>query len=83
MSNDSLLHRQLIRLASSETLPSFDHRHVGALLYRLLMDKSDMLSSTCQATLLTVIAMLIREEVEQADETAERATRSILERLKR
>lgn len=77
------INKEVIALAKSDALPPFDRKFACSLLYRLLMEESESLSSTCQATVLTVMAMLVKDDLDRSEEAASVATQEILKRLMR
>ncbi|WP_145138000.1 hypothetical protein [Pseudomonas duriflava] len=77
-----MINEELTRLASSETLPPYDRKLACSILYRLMMEEANDMSSVCRASIMTVMAMLIREDVERNNQQAITATNQIIDRLK-
>ncbi|GGM17601.1 hypothetical protein ACFQDN_25465 [Pseudomonas asuensis] len=78
----AVLNEELTLLASSDSLPPYNQKLASSILYRLLMEESGEMSQICRSSILTVLAMLIREDVEKNNTQAIAATNQILERIK-
>jgi hypothetical protein len=78
----AVLNEELTLLASSDSLPPYNQKLASSILYRLLMEESGEMSQICRSSILTVLAMLIREDVEKNNTQAIVATNQILERIK-
>ncbi|WP_312602535.1 hypothetical protein [Pseudomonas luteola] len=78
----AVLNEELTLLASSDSLPPYDRKLASSILYRLLMEESGEMSQICRSSILTVLAMLIREDVEKNTKQAIATTNQILERIK-